>query len=177
VHAVDSVLNLEPIGLVLVVIRTSVVYAALLVALRMAGKRELGQMTTFDLVVLLLLSNAVQNAMLGPDTSLTGGIVAALTLLALNRAVDRLSLASSRVRGQLVGIPTVLLDNGALVSANLRREGISGEDVMQALREHGIADMGKVQMAVLEVDGTISVVPAEAPVIRTQHRVRGRKPR
>lgn len=175
--AVDRVLNLDPLDLALVVGRTVVVYLVLLVSLRLAGKRELGQTTPFDLVVLLVISNAVQNAMVGPDTSLSAGIVAAVTLLAVNRLVDRLSMGSSRVRAQVVGEPTLLVADGALIAANLAREGISREEVMQALRGHGVDDLGKVRMAVLEVDGTISVVPTDAPVIRTRRRVRGRKPR
>jgi uncharacterized membrane protein YcaP (DUF421 family) len=77
----------------------------------------------------------------------------------------------------VVGEPTLLVADGALIAANLAREGISREEVMQALRGHGVDDLGAVRMAVLEVDGTISVVPTDAPVIRTRRRVRGRKPR
>jgi uncharacterized membrane protein YcaP (DUF421 family) len=90
VQGTDNLLNLDPIGLALVVLRTVVVYLVLLLLLRLAGKRELGQMTPFDLVVLLVISNAVQNAMVGSDTSLTGGLLAAATLLAVNRLVDQL---------------------------------------------------------------------------------------
>lgn len=151
-------------------------YTALLVGLRLAGKRELGQMTTFDLVVLLIISNAVQNAMVGPDSSLNGGILAAFTLLAVNWAIDRLGLRLPWVRQRLIGSPTVLVNDGAFVEEHLRREGVSEDDVMQALREHGVDHLREVKIAVLEVDGTISVVPADARVSRTRRRIRGRKP-
>jgi uncharacterized membrane protein YcaP (DUF421 family) len=173
----DGLLNLDPISLALVVVRSAVVYVVLLVLLRVAGKRELGQLTPFDLVVLLIISNAVQNAMVGPDTSLNGGILAAITLVAVNWLVARLGLRSSWLRERLLGTPSLLVDNGKFVEEHLRREGITEDEVMQALREHGVDDLAKVRMAVLEVDGTISVVPDDATVTRTKRRLRARKPR
>jgi uncharacterized membrane protein YcaP (DUF421 family) len=172
----DQLFDFDLISLGLVVLRTVVVYIVLLLALRLAGKRELGQMTPFDLVVLLVLSNAVQNAMVGPDTSLNGGLLAALTLLLLNRAVDALGLRSRRVQVALKGSPTLLVHDGQLLTDNLKSEGIEKEEVLQALREHGIDDMSSVKLAILEVDGTISVVPAGGPSMRTRRRVRMRKP-
>jgi uncharacterized membrane protein YcaP (DUF421 family) len=172
----DQLMNLDPVSLGLVLLRTFVVYLTLLVALRLAGKRELGQMTPFDLVVLLLLSNAVQNAMVGPDTSLNGGILAAVALLGLNWTVDHLGLRSRRLQVTLQGSPTLLVNEGQFLDGNLRREGIAEEEVLQALREHGVDAVKGVKLAVLEVDGTISVIPADAPSIRTRRRVRGRKP-
>ncbi|MCC6174390.1 MAG: DUF421 domain-containing protein [Chloroflexi bacterium] len=157
------------------VVRTAVVYAALLVGLRLSGKRELGQMTSFDLVVILVISNAVQNAMVGPDTSLAGGLVAAATLLILNAGVDRLGLRWAWLQRRLIGSPTLLVNRGRFVEVHLRREGISHDAVLQALREHGVADLADVQLAILETDGTISVVPMSSPSSRTRRRVRGRK--
>jgi uncharacterized membrane protein YcaP (DUF421 family) len=176
-QGLDQLLNLDPTSLALVLVRTVVVYLVLLAALRLGGKRELGSMTPFDLVVLLVISNAVQNAMVGPDTSLNGGILAALALLALNRLVDWLALRPGRLRAGLVGTPTLLVHDGALIPEHLAREGITEDDLMQALREHGVDDLAQVKTAVLEVDGTVSVVPATAPSIRTRRRLRGRKPR
>jgi uncharacterized membrane protein YcaP (DUF421 family) len=174
--ALTDLLNLDLPSLGLVVLRTVVVYLVLLAALRLSGKRELGQMTPFDLVVLLVLSNAVQNAMVGPDTSLDGGIVAALTLLIVNRGVDRLGLKSRRVQSALQGHPTLLIHDGRFVAANLHAEGIAEDEVLQALREHGIDELVLVKLAVLEVDGTISVIPAGAPSVRTRRRIRAHKP-
>jgi len=170
-----DVFNFDPAALGIVAFRTVVVYVALLVGLRLFGKRELGQMTSFDLVVILVVSNAVQNAMVGPDTSLTGGLLAAITLLTANWVVDRLDLRWSWFHRRLVGEPSLLINGGQFVDDHLRREGVSRDEVMQALREHGIADLEQVQMAVLEVDGTISVVPADARTMRTRRRIRGRR--
>jgi uncharacterized membrane protein YcaP (DUF421 family) len=174
---VSDVVNFDPIALGTVVARTTIVYMVLLVLLRLAGKRELGQMTSFDFVVILVVSNAVQNAMVGPDTSLTGGLLAAATLLLLNWLVDQLDLRWSWLHRRLVGQPSLLVNRGHFVDGHLRREGITREEVMQALREHGIDDLSGVQMAVLEVDGTISVVPADAATTRTRRRVHGRATR
>ena len=169
-------LDLDPGSLAEIAARTLVVYAVLLVGLRLAGKRELGQMTTFDLVVILVISNAVQNAMVGANTSLTGGLVAALTLLAVNAVVGWLALRSPLVRAGLRGEPALLAYDGELIREHLRREGVDESEVMQALREHGIEDLGTVKMVVLEVDGTMSVIPADAASSRTRRRIRGRKP-
>lgn len=172
----QQLLNLDPASLGLVVVRTTVVYAVLLAGLRLAGKREIGQMTPFDLVVLLVVSNAVQNAMVGADTSLTGGLVSALTLLLVNTVVSRLGVRFAWLRRETVGSPTLLAHEGRLLDEHLRREGLTADEVLQALREHGIDDLSAVKTAVLEVDGTISVIPIAAPSSRTRRRVHARKP-
>lgn len=176
VAPMDNLLNLDPAALAVIALRTSVVYLVLLVGLRAAGKRELGQMTVFDLLVVLIVSNAVQNAMVGPDVSLTGGLVAALTLLVLNRLVGELGRRSAWFQRGIVGTPTLLVHDGTLIEPHLRREGLTVDEVMQALREHGVDDLRSVKLAVLEVDGTISVISANAATSRTRRRLRGRKP-
>ena len=154
--------------LVEIVGRTLAVYAAVLLGLRVGGRRELGQLTPFDLVVILLVANAVQNAMVGPDTTLAGGLVSAATLLAVNFVVARLRLVSPRLRHLVQGVPVVLVQHGALVGTNLRREGLTEDDVLAAVREHGAVDgFAQVELAVLEVDGSVSVVPISADVVRT----------
>jgi uncharacterized membrane protein YcaP (DUF421 family) len=158
-----------------IVVRTVAVYVAILMGLRLTGKREIGQMTIFDLVVLLLLANAVQNAMVGDDTTLAGGLIAAATLLVCNAAVARLSLRWPRLRRLIEGTPTVLVLRGRAIPEHLRREGIDEDALGAALREHGVADLADVEMAVLEIDGTISVVPKGGPmtqVKRPQKRLR-----
>jgi uncharacterized membrane protein YcaP (DUF421 family) len=142
------------------VLRTTVIYLIILIGLRLTGKREIGQMTVFDLVVLLLLANAVQNAMVGPDTSLIGGILAAVVLLVLNTAVARLRLRWPRLRRLIEGSPTLLVLHGEVIADHLRREGLDRETLEAALREHGVSTLDDVEMAVLEIDGSISVVPA-----------------
>jgi len=145
-----------------IALRTTAIYLVTLVGLRLAGKREMGQMTVFDLVVLLLIANAVQNAMVGPDTSLTGGMLAAVVLLVLNAVVARLRLRWPRLRRLVEGSPTLLVLHGQVLADHLRREGLDRVTLEVALREHGVAEMRDVEMAVLEIDGSISVVPISA---------------
>ncbi len=160
-------------GLLEIVVRTAIIYAVLFLGLRLMGKRELGQMTAFDLVVILVISNAVQNAMVGQDTTVTGGIVAAFTLLIANRLV-----AWARLRvpifGRLAeGNPTVLVSDGKFIEANLKQEQVVPDEVLTAMREHGVADLKQVASAVLEMDGSISIIPKDqAHVIRVRRRVR-----
>jgi len=136
--------------------RTAVIYGVVLLGVRLSGKREVGQMTPFDLTLLLLLSNGVQNAMTGPDTSLIGGIVAACTLLLMNYFVAELSGGNRRFRRFIEGQPTLLIHDGAIISAHMAREHVSADELHRALREHGIADYKEVALAVLEIDGSIS---------------------
>jgi uncharacterized membrane protein YcaP (DUF421 family) len=151
-----------------IIVRTALVYLVLLLGLRIAGKREIGQMTVFDLVVLLLISNAVQNAMVGPDNSATGGILAAVTLLVLNAGLAWLRLRFPKLRKWVEGTPTLLILHGEVFNKNLDREGVDIETLETALREHGIIDKKDVEMAVLEIDGTISVVPVGDHTLRTR---------
>jgi uncharacterized membrane protein YcaP (DUF421 family) len=155
-----------------IVARTAIVYVALLLGLRLAGKRELGQMTPFDLVVILLVANAVQNAMVGPDTSVTGGLIAAGVLIVGNYGVAEARERLPWLRRAVEGTPTLLINNGKFVAQHLRREGIDEDDVLMAIREHGVSDVGDVRMAVLETDGSISIVPANSKATRTRKHVR-----
>lgn len=150
-----------------IILRTALVYLALLLGLRLAGKREIGQMTIFDLIVLLLIANAVQNAMVGPDNSVIGGVLAAAVLLGLNALLAWLRLRYPSLRKWVEGTPTLLILHGKQFNGNLQREGIDNETLETALREHGITDVKDVEMAVLEIDGTISVVPVGDHTLRT----------
>jgi uncharacterized membrane protein YcaP (DUF421 family) len=141
-----------------IVLRTVAVYFCVLAGLRLMGKREVGQMTPFDLVLVLLLANSVQNAMVGPDNSLVGGLAAAGVLLLLNMIVSRVAAGSPRMGRFLRGHARLLVNRGILVEKNCAEEGLTREDVLQALREHGVASLEDVRLAVLEVDGTISVL-------------------
>jgi uncharacterized membrane protein YcaP (DUF421 family) len=172
------VINYDPVSLAEIALRTALVYVALLIGIRIAGKRELGQMSPFDLVVVLIIANAVQNAMVGSDTSLTGGLLAAFVLLLFNWIVGRLRLHIRWLERDLTGHATLLVNNGHFIEPNMRREGIDEEEIHMAMREHGIDQIAQVEIAILEVDGTISIVPKQAGVShRTRHRVRGRKPK
>lgn len=139
-----------------IALRTGVIYLLVLIGVRLSGKREVGQMTPFDLTLLLLLSNSVQNAMTGPDTSLLGGAVAAGTLLILNYLVADLSGANRRFRRWIQGEPSLLVHDGKPIEAHMVREHVSMDELHRALREHGINSCDQVALAVLEVDGSIS---------------------
>jgi uncharacterized membrane protein YcaP (DUF421 family) len=144
--------------LVEIVVRTGIIYIVVLFGVRLTGKREVGQMTPFDLTLLLLLSNAVQNAMTGPDTSLHGGIVAALTLLVLNYVIAEASGANRRFRRLVQGSPTLLIHEGQMITPHLAKEHVTVDEVQRACREHGIASVHEVALGVLEVDGSISLL-------------------
>ena len=162
------------ISLLEVALRTVIIYVVVLAGIRLTGKREVGQMASFELVLILLLANAVQNAMTGPDTSLTGGVVGACTLLIANAIVTRVSSRSRKLRTALEGTPTVLILKGKIIKKNMEKEHIANEELEQALREHGISTSADVGIAVLEVDGSISVLKNdELPsVVRPHHHIR-----
>ena len=142
--------------LVYIAARTLTIYAVVLVGVRLSGKREVGQMTPFDLTLLLLLSNSVQNAMTGPDTSLAGGVVAAATLLLMNYVVGSVSGRNRNFRKFIEGQPTLLVHDGQVLSQNMAKERVSKDELDRSMREHGISNSKDVALAVLEVDGTIS---------------------
>ena len=155
-----------------IALRALAIYVVVFVGLRLMGKRQLGQMTVFDLVVILLIANAVQNAMVGPDTSLQGGIVAALILLVVNYAVSRVRLLNRRFARLFEGTPTLLVKDGEFILPNLRHEAIEPEEIETAVREHGMESVKEVRVAYLEPDGAISIVPMASPVLRSRKRVR-----
>lgn len=159
-----------------IVYRTALVYIVVLVGMRLTGARQLGQMTPFDLVLILLIANAVQNAMVGPDVSIFGGLAAAATLLVVNRivayATDHVPALRRAVEGQTV----LLINDGQMLEPNIRRAGLSDDLIMQAVREHGFEDVSAVRTAVLEIDGTVSIIPMSTKPIRTRRRIRAIKP-
>jgi uncharacterized membrane protein YcaP (DUF421 family) len=155
-----------------IVLRTVLVYLAVLIGLRLAGKRELGQMTPFDLVVILLIANAVQNAMVGPDTSVTGGLIAAGVLIVGNYGIAQVRERVPWLRRAIEGTPTLLINDGQFVLQHLRREGLDEDEVLMAIREHGLTELKEVQMAVLETDGSISIVPTDSRTMRTRKHTR-----
>ena len=159
-----------------IVYRSAIVYAAIVVGMRLTGARQLGQMTPFDLVLILLIANAVQNAMVGSDVTVLGGLTAAATLLTLNRGV---AFAADRIplfRKALEGEPVLILSDGKLMERQIIKAGLSNDMVLQAIREHGFESEKAIHLAVLEVDGTISIVPTDGPKVRTRHRVRAVHP-
>ncbi|HEY9677968.1 MAG TPA: DUF421 domain-containing protein [Drouetiella sp.] len=145
-------------GILEIICRTSIIYLTLLIGIRVTGKREVGQLTPFDFVLLLVVSNAVQNAMIGPDTSLSGGLVAMSTLLILNLIVAKTGTQFPSFRRFVDGMPTVLISHGQIQWGNLHRENLSEEELMAALREHEVDKIADVSLAIMEVDGGISVI-------------------
>jgi uncharacterized membrane protein YcaP (DUF421 family) len=155
------------------VIRSFVIYAVFFIGLRLFGKRELGQFTIFDLVLVLLVANALQPAITGPDNSLTGGIIIILVLLLLNRGIALLRSRWPAFDHLIEPPPTVLVENGKLNKKNLEKEGLSEDDLDMALREHGVDKLEGCKLAVLENDGGISVVTKDSPgSSRRRRRVR-----
>ena len=155
-----------------ILIRAAVVYLAVFFGFRVMGKREIGQMTIFDLVLILLIANAVQNAMVGADTSLEGGLVAAAVLLLINRVVAEARRASPAAERLFEGVPTVLVQHGTPLLGHLHKQGLLEQDLEMAMREHGIDKMDQVELAVLETDGSISVVPATSRIYHSKRRAR-----
>lgn len=141
------------------ILRSVVIYFFVLLAFRFAGKREVGQLTPFDLVVLLIIANVVQNAIIGPDNSLGGGIIGAITILVLNYIVVRLTYRSTKLRHLLEPTPTLLIHNGRILHSNLKKELITTDDLYAALRKAGVMQADQVQFAILEETGNISVIP------------------
>ena len=133
------------------------VYLALLIALRVFGKREVGQFTLYDLVFILLVANALQPAMTGPDSSLGGGLVLIVALVVTNYGIGRLADVP-RLHRLFSPPPAVLVKDGQLMRRTMRREGVLPDEVEMAAREHGIDDVKDVERAVLEEDGSISIV-------------------
>jgi uncharacterized membrane protein YcaP (DUF421 family) len=160
--------------LVEIALRTAVVYLVILIGLRLTGKREVGQMMPLDLALLILLANAVQNAMTGPDTSLIGGLIAAATLLVMNAVLTRVVWRNRKIRRFVEGTPTLLIRHGKILHENLTKEKLNIDDLQQALREHGIGSVAEVSHAVLEIDGAISVLKNdEMPAVaRPHHRMK-----
>lgn len=166
-----------------IVFRSALVYVAMVVGVRVSGRRQLGQMTPFDLVLILLISNAVQNAMVGPDTSVFGGLVAAGTLLVLNWITNRVTDRNVGLRRALEGDPILLVNDGVFIESHLQLANVTREMVEQAMREHGFDKLSMVHIAVLEVDGTISIVPRENDntvqthrSVRPHHHARAARP-
>jgi len=141
------------------IVRGVVVYVFLLVLLRLTGRRQVGQLAPFDLVLLLVLSNAVQNSMNGGDNSLVGGLISAATLVALNFAVGSLTYRSKRLEALIEGRPQLLVHNGTLFEDVLRSAKLTHHELNAALSRGGCACVDDVHSAVLENNGSISVTP------------------
>lgn len=144
------------------VLRAVAIYALVMVLIRVSGKRAVGQFTPFDLVLLVLIGNAVQNGLNGGDNSLSGALILAACLIALNYAVAFVTSRSQRIERIVEGVPKVLARDGTVFHDVLREELVSLDDFHEALRMNNLADPGDVALALLETNGSISVVPRDA---------------
>jgi len=141
------------------VARGVMIYLFLIVLLRLTGKRQVGQMAPFDLVLLLVLSNAVQNSMVGGDNSVIGGMISALTLVTLNWLVALLTYKSKKAEALIEGRPELLVHGGRLFEQALTRCKLTRHELNAAFRQAGCADVAEVHAAFLETNGNISVIP------------------
>ena len=144
-----------------IVLRTLAVYTFMILALRIFGKKELAQLSVIDLVFILLISNSVQNAMVGPDTSLNGGLIAAGALFLANYTLKQILYRSKKISELVQGEAILLIYEGVANLDNCKKAEITIEELEAAVREHGARDIQKVDLAILEVDGNISVISSD----------------
>jgi uncharacterized membrane protein YcaP (DUF421 family) len=141
-----------------IIFSSVVVYIFIIIMIRITGRRELTQLTIVDMVFILLISNSVQNAMVGSNTSLLGGLAAAASLFVVNFILKRLMFRFSRFRKFVQGEEILLIYNGILNENNLKRSRVTIGELEEAIREHGVSDIKSVNLAVLEMDGSISIL-------------------
>jgi uncharacterized membrane protein YcaP (DUF421 family) len=173
-HVNDIVRDLLVPGVPLLekVVRSILVYAFLVVVLGLAGRRELGQWNRFDLVVLLMLSNTVQNAIIGNDNSLFGGLIGAAVLVGVNSVMDRFFFRYPTVDRWVEGEPMVLVEDGKPVASHLAQERITDAELGAAVRRQGLENLVQVQRATLENSGEITIIKRDDdPLLRRLERI------
>lgn len=141
-----------------IIFRSVTVYLFIILTIRLFGKKELTQLSIIDLVFILLISNSVQNAMVGENTTLLGGLLAATSLFAANWILKNIIFKSHKISQLMQGNPIMLIYNGKIIKKHLEEAKISIEELEAAVREHGVTDIQQVNLAVLEIDGNISVL-------------------
>lgn len=158
-----------------IIIRSVSVYFFMIIALRIFGKKELSQLNTADIILILLISNSVQNAMVGSDSTLLGGLTAALALFLINLILKKVMNKSNFIRNLIADKPEILIHNGKTDYKTLARLGITSEEMEQALREHGIEHFNEVKLAMFEIDGNISIISGNENLKQTKHKHRTHK--
>ena len=156
-------LFLPELPVVNLVLRAGVVFVAVVLLLRISGKRQMGQLSATEFVVILLISNAVQNSMNGGDNSLAGGLVLAATLIAMSALVSWLSYRSKMLSAVFEGTPTLLIHHGRVIRRHMEREQLNDSDLTVLLRKHGVVDFHDIDDAILEADGSLSVTRKGSP--------------
>ena len=139
-------------------LRPVIIYVALLIMFRLVAKRELAQATLFDFLIILLISNVVQNAIIGEDNSVLGALGGAVMLLGLSALLNRITAGSKQARFLLEGKPVLLVRDGAVNEAHMKQQAVSRNDLFSAIRKQGIPRLDDVAYAILELDGSISVI-------------------
>ncbi len=155
-----------------IILRSIAVYFFMIVAIRIFGKKELSQLNTADVILILLISNAVQNAMVGEDTTLLGGLLAALVLFLVSFGLKKLMYNSKIVSDFIQDKPEILIHNGKTEFKTLAKLNITSDELEEAMREHGVEYFKEVKLAMLEVDGNISIISGESNLKQTHHKRR-----
>lgn len=158
-----------------ITLRSICVYFFMIAAIRLFGKKELSQLNTADVILVLLISNAVQNAMVGSNTGLLGGIVAAFALFTINFIFKKMMFFIPTLKGWVQDRPEILIHDGIIEFKTLGRLGITHDELMEALREHGVEHYKEVRLAMLEIDGNISVISGDSHLKQTRHKRRVHK--
>ena len=153
-----------------IIFRSVAVYFFMVVALRVFGKKELSQLNTADVILILLISNSVQNAMVGSDTSLWGGLVAAGALFLINFILKKLMFRYKGLNNLLQQKPEILIHNGKLEFETLAKLGITSEELTEAMHEHGVEFFKEVKLAMLEIDGNISIISGNENLRQSRYR-------
>lgn len=151
------------------VLNSAIIYIFIIVGLRFLGKKELGQLSVADLVVIMLISEVVGDVMRASDDSLSGALIGVATIMILNKIIEWWTYKSKRLRQFLEGNPVILIRHGILNKKEMKKNKITTSDMEQVGREHGIADISKITLAILEVDGKISILKEE--YIKTEEKV------
>lgn len=154
----------------MIIFRSAIIYLFIILGIRVFGKKELSQLSVIDLVFILLISNAVQSAMIGSNTTLWGGIIAALTLFLVNYVFKNIFFKSKKLSELIQGSPLMLVYHGRVLEKHLKESRLSRDELEAAIREHGVESISDVDLAVLEVDGNVSVLSDQFRKITTRHR-------
>ncbi len=153
-----------------VILRSTAVYLFMIIAIRLFGKKELSQLNTADIILILLISNAVQNAMVGSNTSLEGGILAALVLFILNFILKKAMFKSKKFREFIHQKPLILIHDGKIDFKELANLEITSNELDEVIREHGVESYKNVKLAMMEIDGNISIISDELKEMQTFHK-------
>ena len=153
-----------------IIIRSVCVYLFMIIAIRFFGKKELSQLNTADIILILLISNSVQNAMVGSNSSLQGGLVAALVLFVLNFILKKIMYNSKTFADLVQDKPEILIHDGIIDFKALAKLEITSQELEEVIREHGVEHFNEVKLAMLEIDGNISVISGDATLKQTHHK-------